>query len=35
MRWSPDGADAMAHLRALLVGERGQWAAYWNHLGAA
>jgi len=35
MRWSPDGADAMAHLRALLVGERGQWNAYWNHLAAA
>lgn len=30
MRWSPAGADAMAHLRALLVGERGQWAAYWD-----
>lgn len=32
MRWGPEGADAMAHLRALLVGERGQWAAYWDHL---
>lgn len=32
MRRRPDGADAMAHLRALLVGERGRWAAYWDHL---
>jgi hypothetical protein len=30
MRWSPDGADAMSHLRALFVSEPGQWAAYWN-----
>jgi hypothetical protein len=35
MRWGPEGADAMAHLRALLVGERGQWTAYWNHLARA
>lgn len=35
MRWRPDGADAMAHLRALLTGERGQWAAYWDQLARA
>lgn len=35
MRWSPQGADAMAHIRALLVGEHGQWTAYWNHLARA
>lgn len=29
MRWGPAGADAICHLRALLLSERGQWAAYW------
>jgi hypothetical protein len=32
MRWGHEGADAVAHLRALLVSEPGQWEAYWrNH----
>jgi hypothetical protein len=35
MRWGPGGADAMAHLRALFVGEPGQWAAYWSSRGRA
>ena len=35
MRWSPAGADAMSHLRALFMSERGQWAAYWKHCQAA
>jgi hypothetical protein len=30
MRWGPRGADAMSHLRALLVSEPGQWDAYWS-----
>lgn len=30
MRWGPRGSDALSHLRALLVGERGQWTAYWE-----
>jgi hypothetical protein len=30
MRWGPRGSDALSHLRALLVGESGQWAAYWG-----
>ena len=35
MRWGPQGADAMSHLRALLVSEPGQWAAYWSSRGQA
>lgn len=31
MRWSPEGGDAMAHLRSLLADERGQWTAYRGH----
>lgn len=31
MRWGPAGADAMSHLRALLLSERGQWPTYWAH----
>jgi hypothetical protein len=31
MRWGVTGADGVAHLRALLLSERGQWAAYWTH----
>lgn len=30
MRWSPGGADAMSHLRALYVSEPSQWSAYWS-----
>jgi hypothetical protein len=30
MRWGPDGADAMSHLRALYVSEPSQWSAYWS-----
>lgn len=30
MRWSPRSADAMSHLRALLVSEPDQWDAYWS-----
>jgi hypothetical protein len=35
MRWGPDGSDAMSHLRALFVGEPGQWGAYWSSRGRA
>lgn len=35
MRWGPEGADAMSHLRALFISERSQWAAYWNQREAA
>jgi hypothetical protein len=30
MRWGVIGADGVAHLRALFLSERGQWAAYWK-----
>jgi hypothetical protein len=30
MRWGAAGADAISHLRALFLSERGQWAAYWT-----
>jgi hypothetical protein len=29
MRWGHEGADAVCHLRALLVSEKGQWEAFW------
>jgi hypothetical protein len=29
MRWSHEGADAVCHLRALLLSEKGQWGAFW------
>jgi hypothetical protein len=31
MRWGREGADAVCHLRALLLSERGQWDAFWVH----
>jgi hypothetical protein len=31
MRWGRSGSDGVAHLRALFLSERGQWAAYWAH----
>ena len=31
MRWGPKGADAMCHLRALIMSEPSQWTAYWTH----
>jgi hypothetical protein len=31
MRWGHEGADAVAHLRALLVSEPGQWEAFWRN----
>jgi hypothetical protein len=30
MRWGEAGADAVAHLRALFRGEKGQWEAFWS-----
>lgn len=30
MRWGHEGADAVCHLRALLVSEPGQWEAFWR-----
>src|SRR5262249_4229021 len=30
MRWGEDGADAVAHLRALFRSEAGPWAAFWS-----
>jgi hypothetical protein len=30
MRWGRDGADAVCHLRALYLGEAGQWDAFWE-----
>ncbi len=29
MRWGHEGADAVCHLRALLLSEKGQWEAFW------
>jgi hypothetical protein len=29
MRWGHEGADAVGHLRALLLSEAGQWDAFW------
>jgi hypothetical protein len=28
MRWGEDGADAVAHLRALFRSEKGRWEAF-------
>ena len=30
MRWGEDGADAVAHLRALFRSEKGAWEAFWS-----
>ena len=30
MRWGEDGADAVAHLRALFRSEKGQRGAFWS-----
>ena len=30
MRWGEDGADTVAHLRALFRSEKGQWEAFWS-----
>ena len=30
MRWGEDGADALCHLRALYLSDKGQWDAFWN-----
>jgi len=30
MRWGEDGADALCHLRALFLSEKGQWDAFWH-----
>jgi hypothetical protein len=35
MRWSPDGADAVCHLRALFKSEPHQWEAFWQRRVAA
>jgi hypothetical protein len=35
MRWSEDGADAVAALRALFKSEPGQWDAFWRPRAAA
>ena len=29
MRWGHEGADAVGHLRALLLSEKGPWKAFW------
>jgi hypothetical protein len=29
MCWGEDGADAVSHLRALFLSEKGQWDAFW------
>jgi hypothetical protein len=29
MRWGGDGADAVSHLRALFLSEKGHWDAFW------
>jgi hypothetical protein len=30
MRWGQDGADALCHLRALFLSDKGQWDAFWH-----
>jgi hypothetical protein len=30
MRWGTDGADAVCHLRALFLSDKGQWDAFWH-----
>jgi hypothetical protein len=30
MRWGEPGSDHLCHLRALLLGEKGQWDAFWD-----
>ena len=30
MRWGEDGADAVAHLRAVFRSEKGQWEGFWS-----
>lgn len=35
MRWGHEGADAVAHLRALLLSEKGEWGDFWEHRQAA
>jgi len=30
MRWGADGADAVCHLRALFLSDKGQWEAFWH-----
>jgi hypothetical protein len=30
MRWGTDGAEQVAHIRALFRGETGQWEAFWS-----
>jgi hypothetical protein len=30
MRWGEPGSDAVCHLRALFLGEKGQWDAFWD-----
>jgi hypothetical protein len=30
MRWGTDGAEQVAHVRALFRGETGQWDAFWS-----
>jgi hypothetical protein len=30
MRWGEDGADAVAHPRALFRSDKGQWEAFWS-----
>jgi hypothetical protein len=30
MRWGEEGADALCHLRALFLSDKGQWNAFWH-----
>lgn len=31
MRWGEDGSDAICHLRALYLSQRGQWESFWKN----
>lgn len=33
MRWGAEGADAVCHLRALYLSDKGQWDAFWHSHG--
>ena len=35
MRWGEPGSDGVCHLRALFLGEKGQWDAFWDEWSTA
>jgi len=35
LRWCEPGSDGVCRLRALFLGEKGQWDAFWDERGTA